>query len=340
MEQKTFKHPYGFPLELGGELSDVQLAYSTLGQLNAGGNNVVWICHALTGNANPTEWWDGLVGEGKFFNPDDHFIVCANVLGSSYGSTNALTVNTKTGVPYFQDFPNITTRDVVNAFDLLREELGINRIQICIGGSLGGQQAVEWAISQPYLIEKLILIATNAFHSPWGIAFNESQRMAIQADSTWRDRQPNAGIEGMKVARSIALLSYRNYDTYNFTQARDSIDQTEDFRASSYQIYQGNKLAARFNAFSYWSLSKMMDSHNVGRNRGSVISALQKIQSKTLVIGIHSDILFPPAEQQFLSKHIQNADYQEIDSLYGHDGFLIEYRQLRQILRGWFERQL
>jgi homoserine O-acetyltransferase len=159
--------------------------------------------------------------------------------------------------------------------------------------------------------------------------------MAIKADATWQQRHAEAGIEGMKVARSIALLSYRNYDTYDFTQARDSNDQIENFRAATYQQYQGDKLASRFNAFSYWTLSKIMDSHNVGRNRGSISNALGKVKARTLVIGISSDILFQPNEQKFLAKYISNAEYQEINSLYGHDGFLIEYKQLKQILNAW-----
>jgi homoserine O-acetyltransferase/O-succinyltransferase len=339
LKVKTYKYPYAFELELGGKLPGFQLGYTTQGTLNADASNVLWVCHALTGNADPTEWWDGLVGKGQHYDPSDWYIICANVLGSHYGSTNGLTVNPLTNEPYFQSFPEITVRDVVNAMDLLREELGIEHINTLIGGSLGGQQAVEWAILRPEVIENLVLIAANAVFSPWGIAFNESQRMAIKADPTWQESRPDAGLEGMKVARSIALLSYRNYDTYDFTQARDSNDQTENFRAATYQVYQGEKIAQRFNAFSYWALTKMMDSHNVGRNRGSISNALAQIKARTLVIGISSDILFPPAEQQFLAKYIADAEYQEIDSLYGHDGFLIEYKQLKQLLHSWQKRK-
>ena len=332
-----FKYPYKFPLELGQELSNFELAYTTHGTLNADSSNVLWICHALTGNADPTDWWDGLVGDGNYYDPKDWYIVCVNVLGSHYGSTNALSINPETNQPYFHTFPEVTIRDNISAFELLREHLNIDKIHTLIGGSLGGQQAVEWAVTNPDLIQNLVLIATNAVFSPWGIAFNESQRMAIKSDATWQNQSPEAGLNGMKVARSIALLSYRNYDTYDFTQARDSNDQIADFRAAGYQQYQGDKLAKRFDAFSYWALTKIMDSHNVGRNRGSAITALKKILAKTLVIGISSDILFPPTEQRFLAKYIPDAEYQEINSLYGHDGFLIEYKQLRQILGSWYK---
>lgn len=333
MEHKEFSFRGPFELESGLILPQIQVAYSTWGTLNANKDNVVWVCHALTANSDVSDWWSGLVGANKLFDPAMHFIVCANVLGSHYGSTNALSVNPDTAEPYYHDFPLITIRDIVNSLDLLRIELGINHIQVCIGGSLGGQQAMEWAILQPDLIENLILIATNARHSAWGIAFNEAQRMAIQADLTWKEKHPDAGKEGLKAARSIALLSYRNYDTYKGAQTDKENDKTDEFRASSYQQYQGEKLVKRFNAFSYWTLSKTMDSHNVGRNRAGLHQVLQGIRSKTLVIGISSDMLFPVAEQKFLASVIPNANYVEIDSAYGHDGFLIEDAELTKYIQ-------
>lgn len=334
---KIFKYPYTYSLETGRELPGFELAYTISGKLNAARDNVVWVCHALTGNANPAEWWEGLVGAGQYFDPSRYCIICVNVLGSAYGSTGPLSQNPRTGTPWYHDFPVITVRDIVGSFELLRQELGIEKISICIGGSLGGQQALEWAIQKPEIFEELVLIAANAIHSPWGIAFNESQRMSIEADVTWKDSCEEAGGAGMKAARAIALLSYRNYDTYNFTQARDNSDQIDEFRAASYQRYQGDKFLKRFNAFSYWALSKVMDSHNVGRNRGGIVQALSLIKARTLVLGIKSDLLFPVAEQHFLERHIPDAEYREIDSLYGHDGFLIEYKQLTQIIRAWRE---
>ncbi len=276
-----------------------------------------------------------MVGSGKYFDPEGYFVVCANVLGSCYGSTGPLSVNPATGQPYYHDFPNLTVRDIVGALDLLRQELGIERIHTCIGGSVGGEQAVEWAILHPPLIQNLVLIATSAVASPWCIAFNEAQRMAIEADPTWTDRRADAGVAGMRAARAMAMISYRNYDTYGFTQALDNNEQLNDYKAAGYQRYQGEKLADRFNAFTYYLLTKVMDSHNVGRNRGSIPNALGQIRSRTLVVGIRSDLLFPPAEQQFLARHIPNAVYEEIDSLYGHDGFLIEFRPLTGLIRRW-----
>jgi homoserine O-acetyltransferase len=344
-----FDYKYSFPLESGGSLPGFRLAYTTYGTLNER-SNVVWVCHALTGNADAGDWWGGMVGPGKYFDPgtdgpgldgpgldgrEQNFIVCANVLGSCYGSTGPLSVNPETGKPYYHDFPAITIRDMVGALDLLRQELGIDTIHTCVGGSVGGEQAIEWAILQPNLIKNLVVIAASAVASPWCIAFNEAQRMSIEADPTWRERRDDAGAAGMKAARAMAMISYRNYDTYGFTQALDNNEQTDDFKAAGYQRYQGEKLVERFNAFTYWVLSKVMDSHNVGRNRGSILNALGRIKARTLVVGIRSDLLFPPTEQQFLARHIPDATYEEIDSLYGHDGFLIEFRPLSGIIRKW-----
>ena len=200
---------------------------------------------------------------------------------------------------------------------------------------MGGQQALEWAIMKPELIDNLILVATNAVHSSWGIAFNESQRMSIEVDPTWTESNSQAGINGMKAARATALISYRNYETYQITQARQENSMGGNLRAVSYQRYQGEKLAKRFNAFSYYRLSTMMDSQDVGRNRGGVVAALKSIQSRTLVIGIKSDALFPIVEQEFLAKHIPDASFQVIDSLYGHDGFLIESGLMTKAIRLW-----
>jgi homoserine O-acetyltransferase len=222
---------------------------------------------------------------------------------------------------------------MARALDLLRQHLQIEQIALCLGGSQGGQIVQEWAIMQNQVFERLFLVATNAFHSPWGIAFNESQRMAIEADQTWKNANAEAGMAGLKAARSMALLSYRHYLTYQKTQSEDSNHLYDNFRASSYQQYQGEKLQKRFNAFSYWTLSKAMDSHHVGRNRKSISDALQQIKAKTLVLGIQSDILFPIAEQKLLAQLIPQARFEEIDSDYGHDGFLIENEQLQALLK-------
>jgi homoserine O-acetyltransferase len=337
MNTQIFKHTQPFELESGVMLRELEIGFHTYGRLNKAGDNVIWICHALTANSDVFDWWKGLVGEDYFFNPEEHFIVCANVLGSAYGTTNPLSTNPVTGHPYYLGFPQVTVRDMVKAHQLLAAHLQVKKIDVLIGGSLGGQQASEWGIIDPLFIKNLILIASNAKHSPWGIAFNESQRLSISADRTFYSNTPNGGSKGLKAARSIALLSYRSYKAYNISQQEDSDFQTDGYKASSYQDYQGQKLVNRFNAYSYWYLGKAMDSHNVGRNRGGVEKALSLIKARTLVIGIKSDVLFPIEEQQYLFRHIPQSAFAEFESFYGHDGFLIETEALTNIIKSFLK---
>lgn len=324
MSLNTFQYNRTFKLESGKRIRNLEIAYTTYGKINERRDNIVWVCHALTANSDVFDWWKGLFGNDSLFNPEEYFIICANCIGSAYGTTNPLSKDPTTGLPYFLSFPQFTIRDLVSAHELLANYLGIDKISLLIGGSLGGQQAIEWAISSPDRIKNLVLLTTNAQHSPWGIAFNESQRLAISTDRTFYANKVNGGLKGLKAARSIALLSYRAYDTYSLTQMESSCDKIDDFKASSYQNYQGEKLVKRFNAYSYWFLTKAMDSHNIARNRGSLENALKSIKAHTLVIGIKNDLLFPVEEQKLIANAIQNAEYFEIDSFYGHDGFLIE----------------
>ncbi|MDF1696418.1 MAG: homoserine O-acetyltransferase [Saprospiraceae bacterium] len=328
---KEFNFDRQFPLESGESLSGFKLAYQTFGSLNADKSNVVWVIHALTANSDPTDWWSDVVGKDKVINPEEHFIVCANALGSHYGSTNPLSINPENGTKYYHDFPQLTNRDIVNTFIALKEYLGLESIHTLIGASLGGQQAMEWAYSESDSIVNLVLIATNSKHSAYGIAFNESQRLAIEADQTWIERKDEAGLKGLKAARSIALLSYRTSKGYNRTQS-DNEEKLDHYRVSSYQRYQGDKLVNRFNAFSYWVLTKAMDSHNIGRNRGGIQEALSSITSNTTVIGIDSDVLFPVQEQKDIALHIPNSKYYEISSDLGHDGFLTESQKVSKII--------
>jgi homoserine O-acetyltransferase len=196
---------------------------------------------------------------------------------------------------------------------------------------MGGQQLLEWAVRDPDLFELIIPVATNARHSPWGIAFNTAQRMALESDKTFYGYTSDAGKTGLKTARAIGMLSYRNMDTFNQTQ-RDDIKKTSSFAAESYQRYQGEKLARRFDAHSYYTLSKAMDSHHIGRNYDSLEDALKQIKSNVLAIGIKSDLLFPPQEQEFIARHSQKGKFTTLESLYGHDGFLIEVEKLTRII--------
>ncbi|MBI9032884.1 MAG: homoserine O-acetyltransferase [Bacteroidales bacterium] len=331
MSHTVYKHKATFELELGQSFSEIDIAYHAYGELNAGKSNVVWICHAYTANSDPMEWWPGMVGRGKFFDPDKHFIICANILGSCYGTTGPLSINPETEKSWFRSFPEITVRDMAHAHILLANHLGIDKIHILIGASVGGHQAMEWAICQPDRIRHLKLLVTNASFSPWAIAFNASQRMAIEADSTFFLDRADGGLKGLAAARSIALLSYRNATAYNLTQKETETDKTSDFKVESYQRYQGEKLIRRFNAYSYYILSKSLDNHNVARGRNSFKEALGCIEAKTLIIGITTDMLIPVEEQKLLEAHIPNSRLEIIHSDFGHDGFLLENEILTKV---------
>ncbi|BDD11288.1 homoserine O-acetyltransferase [Fulvitalea axinellae] len=336
----TFIYDQEFELESGQSLPEFRLRYTTFGKLNEAKDNIIWVCHAFTGSSDFTDWWKGMFGPGMLYDPERHFVICANAIGGCYGSTGPLSVDPNKSRPYFHDFPSVTNRDIIRAFDKLRQHLGFEKLHTLIGCSMGGQQALEWAVLNPGLSEHLIVIGSNAKHSPWGIAFNESQRMAIEQDPTWQLYTAHAGMEGMKVARSIALISYRNYQTYDKTQYETDNTKTDDFKASSYQRYQGLKLANRFNAFTYWTLSKAMDSQNVGRGRDGVLEALATVKAKALFIGMSSDLLFPMQEQHFLTKNVPGAVFEPIHSDFGHDGFLLETEQLTDKIRAFYWRGL
>ena len=325
-------------MECGRQLPGYHLSYTTYGALNILRSNVVWIFHALTANSEAAVWWPGLIGPGKLFDPIKYFIVCVNIPGSCYGSIGPLDKNPVNDKPYYKDFPFFTIRDMVRAYQPLKKFLGIEKIFIGIGASMGGQQLLEWSIEEPRLFTFIIPIATNAVHSAWGKAFNASQRFCIEGDITWKEPDALAGMEGMKIARGIALLSYRHYDSYKLSQDDNNPALLQHYNSESYQRYQGEKLANRFNAISYYKLTQSMDSHNVGRNRESIIHALQQIIARTIVIGIRSDILFPTAEQQFLADHIPGATLALIDSIYGHDGFLLEFGSIQTLIASFLRQ--
>lgn len=350
MEKRFFRHSGEFVLESKEILKDITICYHISREWNPDGEQsteqrgkkVVWITHALTANSNPCEWWEDLVGEGKFLDPRKYTIVCANLIGSCYGSTSPLSINPETGKPYLLDFPKTTVRDIVATLDMLREYLGIKEIDLLIGGSVGGFQAIEWSISRRDVIKNVALLACNARITPWGNAFNESQRMALFSDPTFEGQEfsikngeivAKGGAKGLAAARSIALISYRSYQGYNKSQYETSNEIIWNHKAASYQQYQGQKLVRRFDAYSYLSMLNLTDSHNIGRGRGGVETALNMINANVICVGIDSDILFPSEEQKYIASHVKNGIYREITSLYGHDGFLLEWKQIANILK-------
>ena len=301
MEPQIYIAPGPFELETGHTLPELRIAYHTYGTLNAAKDNVAWVCHALTANSDVADWWPHTVEAGRFLDPARHFVVCANIIGSHYGTTGPLHVNPATGRPWYKDFPPFTIRDIV------------------------------WAVSEPERIERLVLIATAAKASPWAIAIDETQRMAIEADTTFGQPRDDAGMKGLAAARAIGLLSYRGPEGYNLTQ-QDREERPAVHRACTYQQYQGEKLRRRYNAYSYYAILDAFDTHDAGRGRGGLEQALRSITARTLVVGITTDIIFTPAEMRSLHAMIPGSAYHEIDSPFGHDGFLVEHEQLNDIL--------
>ncbi len=310
----TYHHPSPFALDCGAVLPSLELAYHTYGSAE---NPVVWVCHALTANSDVADWWPGTVVEGGFLDPKRYFVVCANILGSCYGSTGPMSVDPATGERWYDDFPALTIRDIARANLLLADHLGIARVRAIVGGSIGGFQALEMEILRPGFAERLALVATSAVATPWCVALNESHRMAIEADCSWGERRVDAAQRGLAAARSIGLLSYRGPAAYNATQQGEG-------RAASYQRYQGEKFVKRFDAYSYYALTRAMDSHDV---RGG----LDSIACPVCIVGITTDIILPPVEQEFLAGHLPDARFHLIESDFGHDGFLVEHRKLNDI---------
>jgi len=335
---ETLKYNQPFKTETDAELPEIEIAYNTWGKLNSQGDNVIWICHALTANSDVESWWPGMVGSGLLFDPDEYFIVCANVLGGCYGTTGPAAVNKLTGKPWLRDFPFITIRDLVNVHEILRKHLAIKKIHTIIGASIGGYQALEYSIMFPDLIERLVVLASGAKQTPWALAFSESMRLAMEADQTFTAGEPEGGKKGLKAARSIALISYRTMNAYNKTQNEDDDEKLTSFKASSYQAYQGEKLVKRFNPYSYWCLTNLSDTHNLGRGRGGVTNALNSIKADVICVGIKSDMLFPTDDQKFIASHAKKAEYIEMDSFYGHDGFLIETEKVTGIIRSFWKK--
>lgn len=327
-----------FVLESGAVLPRLTIAYTTLGTRRP--DNVVWVCHALTANSDVADWWSESVGAGTFLDPEKSFIVCANILGSHYGTTGPLSENPATGQPYYGTFPSITVRDMVAAHRLLAAALKIDRVELLIGSSLGGFQCMEWAISDPLFARRLVLIATSVQSYPWAVALNESQRMAIESDPTFGLPADNAGMAGLRTARSIALLSYRGQMAYDKTQHDPAhTEKLTDYRAASYQRYQGEKLCRRYNAYSYYTITRAVDSHNIARGRTSVESALGRIAARTMIISISSDLLFPVAYHHIMQQHIPGACHTTIDSDFGHDGFLVEHDKLNDIIINFLKNE-
>ena len=332
-----------FALESGTTLPGIELAYRSWGVLSPQSDNAVVVCHALTGSADADAWWAPLFGAGRAIDPTRDFVVCSNVLGGCYGSTGPTSL-APDGRRWGARFPRLTVRDQVRAQIELANALGIRRIRLVIGGSMGGLQALEWAIMDPMRVQAVATIAASARHSTWCMAWSEAQRMALAADPKYRDgnyADDDPPLAGLAAARGIAMISYRSSQSLGRRFDRSSgadvfgadARYPEDFAVKGWLRHHGEKLTARFDANSYRVLLDAMDTHDVGRGRGTLASALSTLVQPTRVIAIATDALYIPEEQRQLARMLPNAQYAEIDSMHGHDGFLIDAARIEPLVR-------
>ena len=345
------------PLQLGGQLGPVTVAYETWGSLNAAGDNAVLIAHALTGSSHAHDaehldntkvaWWNPLIGPGRFFDTSRYFVICSNIVGSCYGSTGPSSIDPDTGRPYGIRFPVITIHDMVEAQRRLIDHLGVRQLAMVAGGSIGGQQALEWAVAYPERVQKAIVVAATATLTAQAIAFSEVQRQAILADPRWQggDYPPGQGPEaGLAIARMLAMITYQSEEGMELRFARETARQSDivapsghtdfgkRFDVEGYLYYQGQSLVKRFDANSYLYISRAMDLYDVSEGYPSLEAVLRRVRSKTLFIGIRSDFLFPAARVRWLAEQVRaaggDASYVELDSPHGHDAFLKEWKQM------------
>ena len=325
-----------FELESGRVLKDVVVAYQTWGQLNAQASNAVVVFHSMSGDSDAATWWNAIIGPGRAICTDTYFVVCANLLGSCYGTTGPTSINPETGRAYQADFPLCTVRDQVRIQQALLSRLQVNRVECVIGGSLGGFLALEWAFLDP-TVGRIVAVATSARHSAWCIAWTEAQRQAIYADPQWKNGfyAPNhPPASGLGAARMMAMVSYRNPASFT-TRFGRRVEPDNTFSVTSYLNYQGQKLVNRFDANSYVRLTQTSNSHDISRGRGSYLEVVRSIKQKVLVVGVDSDILFPLDEQRELAANIPKADLAVIESPHGHDAFLLEGETLNNIVNTW-----
>ncbi|WP_119067341.1 homoserine O-acetyltransferase MetX [Rubrobacter indicoceani] len=353
-----------FEPELGGKLSDVHLAYETWGGLNASKTNAVLVVHALTGDSHAAGkrdescpkggWWDEVVGPGKVIDTDEYFVICSNVLGGCSGSTGSASADPGTGKPYGMRFPTVTIRDMVRAQKRLLDELGIEGLALVIGGSIGGQQALEWAVEFPDFTGKVAVVAATSYLGPQGLGMSEIGRRAITADPDWQNgdyygtgRTPE---NGLALARMAGMMTYQSaagqwerFGRTPATRGRHIENPGGTFDVECYLQYQGSDLARRFDANSYLYLLRAMDLYDAGRGYGSLEEAYGRVEAEMLFVGIPSDWLFPADEVEATARCMRDAGasvhYAEIDTNSGHDAFLKDWDELRAAIGPFVKKE-
>jgi homoserine O-acetyltransferase len=333
-ETRYLRVPGDFALEGGGTLQEVEIAYRTWGDPANADEHAILVCHALTGSADVEAWWPGIIGEGKTFDPARDFVVCANILGSCYGTTGPVSIRPGTDERYRAAFPRVSVRDMVELERVLLDALGVGFIELVTGPSLGGMQALEWAAMYPARVGSIVPIGVGARHSAWCIGVSEAQRAAIAADPNWNegnysdDAPPE---KGLAAARMMAICTYRSWDSFDQRFGRARQDE-ELYQVQSYLRHQGSKINARFDANTYVTLTHAMHTHDLARGRGEFPATLANIKQPALIVSVSSDALYPPEEQRYLADHLPNAHYEVLDCPHGHDGFLIETGTLGQMI--------
>lgn len=341
-------------LESGRTLAQPTLHYAVYGKLNASRDNAVLICHALSGSARVGDWWPEVFAPGALLSLEHDFVICINLLGSCYGSTGPGSVDPETGLVYGPDFPLVSIRDNVRAQAQLLDSLGIRRLRMVLGGSIGGMQALEWAIHDPGRVAKAGIIGV-APVSAMGLALNHLQRQAIQNDPNWDggyylpQRPPR---NGLSLARQIGMLSYKSASLFEERFARNPNRNGEDpwrhddhgggliggrFDIAGYLDYQGERFNERFDANSYLAIMRTMDTWHPLKGYSSAQDVFGRIRAELIFIGISSDVLFPAESVRAFAESIQaagvRAEYREMVSSHGHDAFLAEQPELVRLLQ-------
>jgi len=345
-------------LENGASLSPVCVAYETYGELNPAKSNAILILHAFSGDAHAAGisqetgkpgWWDNMIGPGKAFDTEKYFIICSNVLGGCQGSTGPASIDPKTGCPYAMSFPVITMGDMARLQAKLIDHLGIERLLAVAGGSMGGMQALEWAVSYPERVMAVIPIATTARHSPQQIAFNEVGRQAIMADPDWNGgnyygARPPA--RGLAIARMVGHITYMSDESMREKFGRRlrekekfGFDFSVDFEVESYLRYRGSQFVTRFDANSYLYITKAEDYFDLTNGTGSLATAFSRAKARFLVISFSSDWLYPSYQSQEIIRVLRRSNhdvaYCELPSNYGHDAFLVDVAEQSEVVRGF-----
>jgi len=351
-----------FPLDNGGTLDDVTIAYETWGTLAPARNNAILVLHALTGGSHagahadtetpaPEPWWGDLIGPGRAIDTDRFFVICPNILGGCYGSTGPLSIAPATGQPYHMTFPAVTVRDMVRAQAALLDGFGIPRLHAVVGGSLGGMQALQWGVTYPERAGAVIAIgASGRFHAQ-GIAYNEVGRRAIMADPKWRggDYDPaDPPRDGFAIARMVGMITYLCDEGMTARFGRNAATRPSrhapfagKFDIEGYLHYQGDGIVRRFDANTYLYLTRAMDLFDLGDGFASYTDALRRLTMPSLLIGISSDILFPAGHVRAIAEELRAlgapARYWELVSPDGHDAFLKEFAQMTPVLRRFLQ---